>query len=227
MKSILRFLKKHISYHRKNMKLISRLLLLCLLGIGSILAINVYVLSFSSDTIYTDIEKLEPKKVWLVLWASVFQDWTPSDILRDRLDGTYEAYKIWKIEKIIVSGDNSVEKYDEPTAMQKYLMSQWVSEQDIYLDYAWFDTFDSIYRASYIFSVDDMIIFTQKFHLERALYISQWLWVEATWYATDFHAYVAQDYNNRREILSRVKAFLEIEILDAKPKFLWEKISID
>jgi vancomycin permeability regulator SanA len=35
-----------------------------------------------------------------------------------------------------------------------------------------------------------------------------------------------EDYNNRREILARIKAFLEIEILKSKPKYLGDKIEI-
>jgi len=35
----------------------------------------------------------------------------------------HEAYKKEKIQKIIVSGDNSKKNYNEPVAMQKYLMS--------------------------------------------------------------------------------------------------------
>jgi vancomycin permeability regulator SanA len=34
----------------------------------------------------------------------------------------YEAYTIGKIEKILVSGDNSDAHYNEPVAMQKYLL---------------------------------------------------------------------------------------------------------
>ncbi len=184
------------------------------------------MLQDSKDTIYTDIDNLPQVKVWLVFGASVYRDWTPSDILRDRLDGSYDAYSAWKIQRIIVSGDNSVEKYDEPTAMQQYLIGRWVDESHIFLDYAWFDTFDSIYRANYIFWVSEIILFTQSFHLKRALYIADWLDIQAIWFATDYHRYMHESYNNRREFFSRIKAFLEIEIINAKPKFLWDQILI-
>jgi SanA protein len=41
------------------------------------------------------------------------------------------------------------------------------------LDYAGFDTYDSLYRAKKIFGVDIVVLFTQDFHLKRAMYISQ------------------------------------------------------
>ena len=191
-----------------------------------IIGVNIYVLQFSKDTIYTDIDLLPSKKVGLVFWASVYRNGNPSPVLKDRLDWAHDAYSAGKIQRIIVSGDNSVEKYDEPTAMQQYLIWKGVDEEDIFLDYAGFDTFDSLYRTEYIFWTDDLLLFTQAFHLKRALYIADWLWLTAIWYATDQNIYINQSYNNRREFFSRIKAFLEIEIINAKPKFLWDPILI-
>jgi SanA protein len=50
-----------------------------------------------------------------------------------------------------VSGDNSTRYYDEPTNMKKYLVDLGIPDEHVYIDYAGFDTFDSIYRAEYIF----------------------------------------------------------------------------
>jgi vancomycin permeability regulator SanA len=38
--------------------------------------------------------------------------------------------------------------------------------------------------------------------------------------------YRKEKYNNRREVFARVKAFLEVEILKTKPKYLGESIEI-
>ena len=191
----------------------------------SIWIINYYVISFSEDGYFNDVEKLNDSYVWLVLWASVIWN-TPSDILQDRLNLVYKAYEIWKIEKIIVSWDNSKSNYNEPFVMQKYLIGLWVNPFDIYLDYAWFDTFDSIYRAKEIFWVEHLVIFTQDFHLKRAMYIAKRIWINTLWVETNVREYKQEKYNNRREILARIKAFLDVEILRSKPKYLWEKIKI-
>jgi len=194
--------------------------------IVSIVAINFYVLSFSNDWYYKKIENLEKNYVWLVFWASIIWKNTPSDILKDRLVVAYSVYQKWKIEKIIVSWDNSQKNYNEPLAMQKYLIKLWVDIDDIYLDYAWFDTYDSLYRAKEIFWVNEITLFTQDFHLKRALYIWTRLWIKTQWIETNLQKYLHDDYNKRREILARVKAFLEVEILKMKPTYLWEKIEI-
>jgi len=202
------------------------LLFILLSIITTVVIINFHVLSYSKTNYYYDVDWLENKYVWLVFWASVLKDWTPSDILKDRLKVAYHAYDKWKIQKIIVSWDNSHINYNEPKAMKKYLMNLWVDDDDIYLDYAWFDTYDSIYRAKEIFWVDEIVLFTQDFHLKRAMYIAKKLWLKTYWVETNLQKYLLEDYNNRREILARIKAFFEIEIFKSKPKYLGDKIEI-
>lgn len=189
--------------------------------------INYYVLSFSKvwlnyfENIY-NIPKLE---TWLVFWSSV-KWWKPSLILKDRLDVAFEAYKSKKINKIIVSWDNSKLSYNEPKIMKKYLLSLWVKKEDIYEDFAWFDTYDSLYRARDIFKTKEIILFTQDFHLKRAIYISEKLGIKTYWVQTNLRFYKNLNYNNFREVFARIKAFLETDILKVKPKFLWEQIKI-
>jgi vancomycin permeability regulator SanA len=110
--------------------------------------------------------------------------------------------------------------------MQKYLLDLWVEKDDIYLDYAGFDTYDSLYRAREIFWVQKVVLFTQDFHLKRALYIAKRLWLQPLWVETNLQSYVKDKYNNIREVFARVKAFLEVEILKSKPRFLGDKIEI-
>jgi SanA protein len=192
----------------------------------SILLINLYVLSFSTDKILSDIENLEKTKVWLVFWAKVLKNWNPSDILKDRLIVAIDAYKTRKISKIIVSWDNSKKEYDEPTSMRDYLINNWVLREDIYLDYAWFDTLDSLYRAREIFWVNKLVLFTQEFHLKRALYISSRLWINSIWVETNLQKYINDDYYNRREMLARVKAFLNVEVFKSKSMYWWKKVDM-
>lgn len=200
--------------------------LLLLWIIFIIIAVNFYVLNFSKTNYFYDVDWLDNKYVWLVFWASVKSNWEPSDILKDRLKVAYDAYKKWKIQRIIVSWDNSAHHYNEPISMKKYLLKLWVEETVIYLDYAWFDTYDSLYRAKEIFWVDEIVLFTQDFHLKRAMYIASKLWIKSYWVETNLQKYIADDYNKRREIFARIKAFLEVEILKVEPTYLWETIKI-
>lgn len=194
--------------------------------VSILFAINIYVLSFSKINYYYNIDWIDKNYVWLVFWASVIWKSTPSDILKDRLKVAYSAYKNWKIEKIIVSWDNSSQDYNEPITMKNYLMELWVKDNDIYLDYAWFDTYDSLYRAKYIFGIEKIVLFTQDFHLKRAMYISKRLWINTVWVETNLQKYISEDYNEFREKFARIKAFLDVEIFQSKSKYLWDTIEI-
>lgn len=188
--------------------------------------VNYYVLSFSSQNYFYDLDWLDDKYLWLVFWASVINNKYPSDILKDRLKVAYDAYNNWKIKKIIVSWDNSKINYNEPEVMKNYLVSLWVKTDDVYLDYAWFDTYDSLYRAREIFDATEIVLFTQDFHLKRAMYIWNKLWLKVYWVETNLQKYVKENYNNRREVFARIKAFFEIEIFKNKPRYLWDKVYI-
>ncbi|MDD2908008.1 MAG: ElyC/SanA/YdcF family protein [Candidatus Gracilibacteria bacterium] len=207
-------------------KYIISFFVLIFLTLSFVLGVNYYVLSFSSDNYYYDVEGLDNQYIGLVFGASVLKNKEPSDILKDRLKVAYNAYKLGKIKKIIVSGDNSVLNYNEPEVMKKYLMKQGVKEFDIYLDYAGFDTYDSLYRAREIFGVTEIVLFTQDFHLKRAMYISKKLGLTTYGVETNLQKYLKQDYNNNREIFARIKAFFEIEIFKSKPRFLGDKVQI-
>jgi SanA protein len=208
-------------------KYILSIIWLILLWIMTLFAINAYVLSYSQVGYYTITDNDVPSiTTGLVFWAAVWGNAGPSDILKDRLDTAYQAYEWGIIQKIILSGDNWIQSYNEPVAMQKYLLTQWVDVHDMYLDYAGFDTYDSLYRAKHVFQVSELMLFTQDFHLKRAMYISQRLGISTIGVATNLQPYVNEQYNNRREVLARVKAFLDVEILKSKSKYLWDPIPI-
>jgi vancomycin permeability regulator SanA len=43
---------------------------------------------------------------------------------------------------------------------------------------------------------------------------------------TNLQVYIADSYNKKREVLARVKAFLDIEIFKSRPKFLGDPLRI-
>ncbi|MFT7512420.1 MAG: SanA protein, partial [Candidatus Omnitrophota bacterium] len=95
-----------------------------------------------------------------------------------------------------------------------------VPEADIILDYAGFSTLDSVVRARDVFGQDDLIIVSQQFHLERAIFIAKCKNIQVL-------GYVAKDPPHRRnyikvrgrECLARVKAALDCYVLVTKPHF--------
>ena len=133
-----------------------------------------------------------------------------------------------KVKAIVVSGDNGRKSYDKPTQMRDDLVKAGVPSKYIQLDYAGFRTLDSIVRAKAIFDLEDYIIVSQKFHLERAIYIAHAKEQKVL-------GFVAKDFSNtiwakrmrRRELLARIKAVLDVDILGVEPKFYGKKVLVN
>jgi SanA protein len=174
---------------------------------------------------YTNIIELPKKQVALVLGARVYSNGRMSSILSDRVKTALELYRGGKVSKILLSGDHGTKDYDEVNAMKNYLLINNVKEEDVFMDHAGFDTYDSVYRAREIFQVDSMIVVTQKFHLSRAVYIARKLGIDAVGITADKQKYQNMQRNEIREILARAKAYIDI-LLKSKPKFLGETIDI-
>ena len=162
----------------------------------------------------------------MILGAYVYENGNPSPVLQDRLDYGYQIYQAGKAKKIIVTGDHGTVQYDEVNAMKDYLIKKGVPPQDIFLDHAGFDTYDSMYRARDIFGVKSLIISTQQFHINRALYISQRLGLESYGYPSEDKVIRRIYLQETRESLAKVKAFLETDILRNKPRLLGPQIPI-
>jgi len=161
----------------------------------------------------------------MVLGAMVHGE-TPSPVLEDRLLFAYELYKTGKAKKILVSGDHGREEYDEVNAMKQFLLDKEVPAEDIFMDHAGFNTYDSMYRAKEVFQVRTLIISTQKFHINRALYLAEKMGIEAYGYPSPDKDLYNMEVLNTREGLAKVKAFLDADILKRKPKFGGEAIPI-
>lgn len=187
---------------------------------------NAAVLSDASRYIVETPDNLPQAQAVLVLGAKVKSDGKMSQMLEDRVATGLQIYKTGKVQKILVSGDHGTENYDEVNTMKKYLLNAGVPQEGIFLDHAGFDTYDSMYRAREIFHVRSMIVVTQKFHLPRAIFIARSLGIEAKGYAADLRTYPGMYLNESREILARIKAWLDIST-SAKPKFLGPVIPIE
>lgn len=195
----------------------------------SVFIINFYVLEKSDKYIYSDLSKLPKKKAVLILGAQVHGD-KLSLVLRDRVISGSKIYLSGRVDKILLSGDHGQKKYDEVNGMRKYIISNYgknISEENIFMDHAGFDTYDSVYRAKEIFGVDSVIIVTQKFHINRAVFLARSVGIDAVGFAVDEEKYILplKIQWNIRESLSRIKAFVDIK-LHMKPKYLGEKIPI-
>ena len=207
-------------------KVIIIISVLITIAILLVLGINQYVKIFAKSKIVEDTSNINKNiDAILVLGCQVKEDGSLSLMLKDRLDKAIELYKANKVPKIIVSGDHGTREYDEVNAMKKYLIQNDIKSEDIFMDHAGFSTYESMYRAKYIFEAKKVIVVTQEYHLYRAVYIGNKLGIETYGVPAKKVNYYGQTGRDIREILARNKDFIKC-IFKPEPTYLGETIPV-
>lgn len=188
-------------------RIITAFLAAVLTAILSAVGINLFVTLTTSDNIVTasEAEELGADCI-LVLGCQVREDGSPSLMLSDRLDRGVELYKNGAAPKLLMSGDHSGD-YNEVHTMKQYAVSCKIPSEDVFMDHEGYSTYESLYRAKYVYGVKKMIIVTQKYHLYRALYIARSLGIDAVGVPAAEIRYVGQLGRDTRELLARIKDF--------------------
>jgi SanA protein len=155
--------------------------------------------------------------VAVVFGAGVWPDGRLSDILADRVDTGVDLYQQGKVEVLLFTGDNSHPLYNEPQRMLEHAVGRGVPEEDIVLDYAGRRTYDSCYRARYIFGVERAILVTQAYHLDRALFLADALGIDAVGVASDRRDYRFIVSYWWREVLATPVAWWEARVARPAP----------
>jgi SanA protein len=165
------------------------------------------------------VEDSPIRRVAIVFGAGLWRDGSPTPVLRDRVATAAELYFTGKVEKLLMSGDNSYVEYNEPQAMKDYAIELGVPEEDIVLDYAGRRTYDTCYRARDIFGVNSVILVTQRFHLPRALFLCNALGVQAVGVSADMRTYRQRSefYWNLREVPATMVALWEVYVTRPLP----------
>ena len=197
-----------------------------LIGIAAV-SLSVYMVKATEKSVFTaDTFKNDEKADCILILGAGVKDGKPKPMLRDRLLTGIELYKSGAAEKIIMSGDHGRADYDEVNVMRAFAIEQGVRAEDIFLDHAGFSTYDSVYRAKNIFGAENIIIVSQKYHLYRALYISEKLDVKAAGVSANLNTYGGQLKRDIREIIARDKDFFKC-IVKPEAEIMGDKIPLD
>ena len=175
--------------------------------------------------IYT-VEKVPPRQVAIVFGAGITKDGRPMPALADRVWTAAQLHDAGKVKKLLMSGDNRFVDYNEPEAMRRSAVALGVPDEDIALDFAGRRTYDTCYRADYIFGVEDAILVTQWFHLDRALYTCDKLGLDAVGVAADRRRYSMSHFWWWRELAAVTRAWLDLNVFHPTP-VLGEQIDIE
>jgi len=188
------------------------------LGLFGVLLPRLIITIYSMNRIYQK-ENAPNERLAIVFGAGLRRDGTPTPILRDRVETAASLYFSGKIEKLLMSGDNSFLSYNEPEAMRQYAISLGVPDHAIAMDYAGRRTYDTCYRAKAIFGMKSALLVTQKFHLPRALFLCNALGLDAYGVEANNRNYWRGSLFiwNFREQLATVGAFLDVYVSSPLP----------
>lgn len=199
---------------------------LFLLGIA-LIAFTYYSASWAArGKLYGDVEKLPAAKVGLVFGTTDRFKGRENKYFRYRIDAAVEVWKAGKVETLIVSGDNRSEYYNEPQKMKVALMEAGVPGDRIVCDFAGLRTLDSVVRAKKIFGAEKILVISQQFQNERAIYLAKANGMDAYGFNAQDVDFEAGFKTNVREIGARVKMWLDVNFLDTKPTHLGDKVEL-
>ena len=191
-----------------------------------IIGANWAIASNAGDKTFDTVSKCPATKVGLVLGTSKNnRSGSDNAYFTNRITAVVELYQAGKIEYILVSGDNGSADYDEPTDMKNALIEKGIPEEKIYLDHAGFRTLDSMERALKVFGQKEVIVISQRFHNERAIYLGEH-------FGMTVYGYNAKDVKKMggfktyvREKFARMKVFWDI-VFGVNSTFLGEPVKI-
>lgn len=201
-------------------------LLLALSGVLALVACNIWMVLSTKKDIVTELDDAPFNRVGLVLGTSRSVNGTPNLHFTARIEAAARLYREGKVQCLIVSGDNGSRSYNEPRDMTRALVKAGVPDEAILQDFAGFRTLDSMFRAKKVFGLDRLTVISDPFHLPRAIFLGRKAGIEVTGFAGDKIAFKYGARSELRECAARVKALLDIYVLDTKPKFLGEPVPV-
>jgi len=186
---------------------------LVLIGAAVIILPRLVTALYSIPRTYS-VTNAPPKPVAIVFGAGLWRDGSPTPVLRDRVRTAAELYFAGRVQKLLMSGDNSTIYHNEPAAMRQFALELGVPDEDIVLDYAGHRTYDTCLRARAIFGATDVLLVTQKFHLPRAIFTCNMLGVAGVGVDADRQVYRRRSlwFWNLRELPATATALWDLYV---------------
>lgn len=209
---------------KKKVKRVILTIVFILVGAALILAAMSLIVSLSPQNLIVSADAVKNAECIIVPGAKVNGD-LPSNTLEDRLYVAYQLYQAGKAPKILVSGDHGRPDYDEVDVMRNYLLDKGVPAENIFMDHAGFDTYQTMKRAREIFQVKSAIVVTQDFHLPRALFLGESVGLQVQGVVSSLRVYGGEMLWTIREIPASWKACFDA-LFQPNPKYLGDVIPI-
>ncbi len=181
---------------------VAAFLLLVVLVCTLIVRISAFPLQTTREELASDGTRFD---CILVPGARVHPDGTLYPVLQDRMDVGLSLLLDGYAETLLLSGDSEdPDAYDEVGAMAVYAEAAGAAETQILQDPLGLSTYESLWRAKYVYHAESVLIVTQSLFLPRALYLADRLGLQCKGVAAELWVYGIRNY--LREPIARVKA---------------------
>lgn len=187
---------------------------------------NVAPVWISRGKIFSEVDAVPPMDVGLVFGTTDRVGDDENLYFRYRMEAAEKLWKAGKVKTLLVSGDNRSHYYNEPEKMRSALIARGVPKERIECDYAGLRTFDSVVRAKKVFGVSKVIFITQRFQIERGMYIAQANQMEAYGFEAEDVLSEAGRKTKLRELGARVKMWLDVHYLKTEPRHLGDRVEL-
>ncbi len=117
------------------------------------------------------------------------------------------------MKRLLVSGYRDSQYYDETRDMIAKLKELGVAETEILADDMGIRTLDSVVRAKTIFGFERILIISDDFHVNRAIFIADYYGLDAIALRSESVNYEDSRKVRIREYFARVKAIIDLYLL--------------
>jgi SanA protein len=182
-----------------------RLLVCGLLGsVFATLGINLWIVLGTKTQIISSVSELPRSGIGLVLGTN------ESTAIHRRSAKAYEVLRNDKVRTLLVSGNANNNQFDEATAIADQLKVLGAKPEQLELDGAATRTIHSIREYKRRYPGEAVLIISDDYHLARSVWLANKLGVKAIAIGADSGHSPRALKCQCREVLARVKAFLEI-----------------
>ncbi len=158
---------------------------------------------------FDDLAQVPARPVAMVLGCPKFlTNGNPSLDYSRRVTAAAELFKAGKCERILVSSD-----VDAP-AMLEDVRAEGVPAERLMADSGGVRTRESVLRAKSVYGVTTGIVVSQEYHNERSIYIAEEIGADWVGYNAQSAVGLPKWRARSREVLARVKAWLDRHMLD-------------
>lgn len=206
-------------FRHTHISIFKSLLLAAVLALLSIAALllyaNVQILQYDN---IVPIDGASTSSVVIVFGGGIEASGEQTIMQQDRVATAVDLFLNGHAPRILLSGDDGANRFDEVSAMYDQALSYGVPETALLLDPHGYRTYESCWRAARVFHVSSAIVVSHAFHLPRIQYLCESFGIDTVAVAADIRAYDAWVVSVPREILARFKAWWQVEVTKPLPR---------